>query len=194
MKIRIGFLTALGFSVLFFSRPAESLAILLMVGIHEATHIASAKALGVGFSELRLSPLGAALIPDAALPSHFAELLIAASAPLINLAIAGLLGISPFCVIPFLSLCRSASFFLAILNLLPMRGFDGGRIVFSLFCLLGLPAYAKGILTFFTVLILFFLWSFSAYLLLRVGASLSVFLFSCSLFQKFFVNDTASSA
>jgi Zn-dependent protease len=80
-----------------------------------------------------------------------------------------------------------ASLSLGIINLIPIRGFDGGRILHALLSL-ALPVSAvekiSSILGFFSLLCI---WLLSVWLLLRTGTSLTLFVFSCCLFAMLFV-------
>jgi membrane-associated protease RseP (regulator of RpoE activity) len=79
---------------------------------------------------------------------------------------------------------------LGILNLLPIREFDGGRILGALLCRVGSQRAAQKTVNALSFFCVFTLWSFSVYLLLRFAASLSLFVFSISLFFKLFIRET----
>ena len=182
MKIKIGFFSACTLLVWFLTNPLYGTAALAAATFHELGHLWTARVLGISFQEMAITPFGAALTPASGLGGYTDELLVAAAGPFVNLFSAFVtlpLARGSFSIFRFFVL---ASLFLGLLNLLPVSGFDGGRI---LACLL--PRASARILVLTSFLTLFFLWIFSVYLLLRVGNSLSLFVFSCSLFCKLFV-------
>ena len=185
MKIKIGFLTLCTLLGYFLSEPLFAMAAILAASLHELAHIGMAHLCGISFRELAITPFGAALTPASFMGGYRDEILVAAAGPLANLLCAAL--IFPYSHISFFSFFLVSSLFLAFLNLLPVTGFDGGRIFLCLLCDRLSPTTAARLLSVLSFLIVFFLWSFSVYVLLRVGNSLSLFVFSCSLFLKLFV-------
>ena len=185
MKIKIRFATSLCACLLLVARPRAFPALLLSVTLHELGHILVARRLGLRFSSLSLSPIGAALTPLAGMGGYREEVFVAFAGPAANLLSVILLPKAPQS--SFLHFFVIFSTFLGLLNLLPIRSFDGGRILLCTFSRLGKPLLGERILAASSFLFLFFFWSFSAYLLLRVGASLSLFVFSCSLFCRLFL-------
>ena len=191
MKIRIGFLTIMLALSLFITRSLFSLGLLLAALSHELGHILMSFALGIRLKECTLGIYGAGLMPEDGLYSYGKELLLCLAGPLANffLGSSGLvLGLShPSELLEYFSL---SSLVLGCLNLLPIRDFDGGRILFSLFALLFSPTVADRALTILSFLFVFLLWSFSLYLLLCHAASLSLFIFSLSLFVRIFIPES----
>ncbi len=189
MKIKIRFATSLCAILLLIARPLAFPALLLSVTLHELGHIVTARLLGLRFSSLSISPFGAALTPLGGMGGYREEILVALAGPCINLLSA--LSLSKATSNTFLNFFVISSIFLGLLNLLPIRSFDGGRILLCTFSHIGKPRCGERILATSSFLFLFFFWSFSAYLLLRVGASLSLFVFSCSLFCRLFIDPFA---
>lgn len=187
LGIGISFFGVLMLLSLFLTHSYLSLAALTAAALHECAHVLAARALGVSLGRLRLDIFGASLSLKGDLPSYKREAAVALAGPLFNLLSAALLLLFPVSHSGFLSLFVSASLFLGLLNLLPIKDLDGGRV---LFCLLAplLPLNAAGrivrLLSFCTILSL---WMLSVYLLLRLGASLSLFVFSAALFCKCFL-------
>lgn len=188
MRISVSFFGIVITASLFFTHAYLSLAAILAAALHELSHILAARVLGVKLSYLRLDIFGAAIGISGEISSYKKEAAVALAGPLANLIL--------FCLsLPFLdenngflSLFASASLFLGLLNLLPVKELDGGRVLFSaLASVLSLRAAqrAVGVTSF---LFIFALWSLSVYLLLRLGASLSLFIFCSSIFCKTFVN------
>lgn len=187
MKIKIGFMTVLTLLVYLICGSFSALGSVLAAILHEFGHIGVAKWLGVPFRELNVTPFGASLTPSSFLGSYTDELMIAAAGPFVNLLCVCL--IWPWVRLQdgFLFFFFLSSLFLSLLNLLPVAGFDGGRILSCFLCRIVDSMVAERILSVLSFAIVFGLWSFSVYLLLRVANSLSLFVFSCSLFLKLFV-------
>lgn len=186
MKIKIGFFAILLLLTVWFDRSWQAVATLCAAAVHEAGHLLAGALCRIRFRELRLGLFGAGfLISEQSLPTYRQEILISAAGPAVNFALA----------IPYLlsgSLPGNAlyrEFILSCLilggvNLLPIRDFDGGRILHSLLSLLFSPRAADRILSFTSAVCIFSLWVFSVYLLLRYTRSLSLFVFACQLFFR----------
>ena len=187
MKIKIGFFAVCTLLAWLWTNPLYGVAILFAATLHELGHIFVAKWLGFSFQELNITPFGALLSPGACLGSYYDEALIAAAGPFIN--IVSVVFVAPFCQKhSFLSYFCVSSLFLGGLNLLPVSDFDGGRILSCILYQRLNASSVERVLQLFSFLIVFFLWAISVYLLLRVGASLSLFVFSASLFFKLFAD------
>lgn len=177
------------FAALFVSGdPLFAMSALSAAALHEVGHILAAEALGIRLKRFSFSMLGARLVTESGTVPYMKEAALAAAGPAANLlGAAYAYPISrvvegkekDFCVFFLVSCC-----FLALLNLLPIKSFDGGRILYCLLASLS-DGFADGRLAeFFSFLSLFCLWSTSVYLLLRTGSSLSLFVFSVSLFLR----------
>ena len=179
MKIRIGFLAIMLALSLFITRSLFSLGLLLAVLSHELGHIIMAYACGIRLKECTVGIYGAGLMPEYGLYSYGKEILLCLAGPLFNFFLGSLglvIGLAhPSELLEYFSL---SSFILGGMNLLPIRDFDGGRILLSLFTVFFDPALADRILTVLSFLFVFLLWSLSLYLLLCHAASLSLFIFS----------------
>ena len=187
LKIKLSLSGGLMIATLFITHSYLSIAALTAAIIHECGHIAAAKICNIPLKELRLDIFGAALKISDEFRSYKKEILLSVSGPLTNL-------ISVLLLYPifknndgFLNLFLSASLFLGILNLLPIYDFDGGRVLFCSIAYFSSPHLAAKILNITSILLIFSLWSFSIYLLIRLSSSLSLFIFSVSLFSKFFI-------
>ena len=190
IKLRISIFGMLMLLILIFGdNSVYSVIALSAAAIHEVGHIIAAKILGVEFKTLSLNLFGARLGLATPLYSYKKEFLLCAAGPAINL----ITGDVALCLynlrlpdehILFFAI---ASFFLAILNLLPIKSFDGGRMLISITApLIGLYTAEKllAVLSFISLLIL---WGISLYLMLRVGSSLALFVFSSALFAELFL-------
>lgn len=115
---------------------ADVAALLVSLAIHEAGHLLAAWALGVGVSELRLMPFGAAIrLENPYVLSPGRLLAVAAAGPAASLlsvlgaaAMAHLRVLSPTLA---LSMMRVSAVLLAF-NLLPALPLDGGRMLYAM--------------------------------------------------------------
>ena len=143
--------------------------------LHELGHAAAAWGWSIPIRRVRLDLFGARM-ELGGLTAYSAELAVAAGGPLASLLAAAL-------AFPLGSVWAGASLFAAVslglglLNLLPVRGLDGGRMLScGLSLLLGERAAAVT-LRFTTGLALGSLWLLSVYCLLRLGEALTLFTF-----------------
>lgn len=187
LKISISFFGVLMIGALIFTHSYISLAALLAASIHELGHIMAAKICSIPLYEMKLGIFGAALTTDASLCSYKKEIALAAAGPLANLVSSALLYPVFKSSEGFGCLFLAASLFLGILNLLPVESFDGGRILNCILCEKFSPRLASAVCGALSFVSVIFLWLLSVYLLLRRASSLSLFVFSLSLFCKIFI-------
>ena len=166
---------------------------LVAILIHELGHLAAARILGIKVSGFHILSFEARLAAQSSLIPYGKELAICAAGPLFNLAtlLFVLFLKSRLPCPPSLSFLATVSASLALLNLLPIGDLDGGRIFQSLLSLLLPQAIASFLCRILSFLALFSLWCISVYSLLRLGGSLSLFVFSTTLFFRIFVTDTS---
>ncbi len=187
MKIKIGFFTILLGLALALSHSLFALASLLAALTHELGHLLMARAFGISMRECRIGLYGAGLEPSASLYSYKREILLCLAGPLTNFLFAITLWILPLPSSEFLTFFIFSSFSLGTLNSLPIRGFDGGRILGALLSHILSPRTVRQIVDVLSFLFIFLLWSLSVYLLMRTASSLSLFVFSLSLFGRLFI-------
>jgi membrane-associated protease RseP (regulator of RpoE activity) len=195
IKIRSGLLLPLLILCLVISdRRIYTLLALSTAALHELGHILTAKATRIHLESLSLDLLGARITTKAALCSYRDEIILCAAGPLTNFIFCALaIIIRNIYILPASQLWEFFTFFavssaaLGILNLLPIESFDGGRILYCIFAVLCGTATSEKILKFLSFVSCFLLWSFSVYLIMRAGTSLSLFAFSVSLFSRLFV-------
>ena len=183
MKIRFtpGALVFLGAQ--FFTGGAF-LASLLAAVLHECGHLLAARLMGIQLRLLEVDVLGARLYPRSALPSYGAEAALAAAGPTASLLFAlPLIGLHA----PFADALRLATLSFALFNLLPIEGFDGGRIL-SAFLSRFAEKGAERVLFCTSYLCLLLLFSLSACLLLRYGENAALAVLSATLFAKLFLS------
>lgn len=153
--------------------------------IHETGHAITAFLIGNRFKNLSTQASGLKLCGNAPYTSYKAEVFTALGGPLFNFLSAWVC--STFCNSSSAIFFSATSLALGALNLLPIKDFDGGRITecaLSLFCPYSLVTVICDLLSFFS---LFFLWSMGVYLMMRSGESVTLFIFSASLFAKIFL-------
>ena len=175
--------------VLLSPRPAHTLLALSAAALHELGHLLAALRLDIPISSLSFELLGARINVSGRLYSYKDEILLCLAGPAAN-AVCGILSfisIAFFGEHELLAFFAVASFSLCILNLLPIRSFDGGRILSCALCRFAAPGRAEAVMDVLSFICCFLLWCISVYLLLRAGASFSLFIFSLSLFARLFI-------
>lgn len=192
IKLRISIFGILMLLILIFGEDGVySLVALAAAAVHEAGHLAAAAIMKIKFKSLTLTLLGARLGLALPLYSYRREWLLCAAGPAINI-LTGSLALYIYNIrgapedMKFVLFFAVASFFLAALNLLPIKNFDGGRMLLCVAApLIGLDLAERlaEMLSFVFVLII---WAISLYLMLRVGSSLALFVFSSALFAELF--------
>ena len=165
----------------------EVLTVTVAALLHELGHAAAAWGWSVPIRRLKLDLFGARM-ELGGLTAYSAELAVAVGGPLASLLAAAL-------AFPLGSVWAGASLFAAVslglglLNLLPVRGLDGGRMLScGLSLLLGERA-ADVTLRVTTGLFLGGLWLLSVYCLLRLGETLTLFTFSLCLLLRLLTNE-----
>ncbi len=158
---------------------------LLAAGLHEVGHYLAVWSLGLPLSGVRVEGLGARMDVSGRVLSYGEEWLVAAAGPLASL----LLSVA---AAPLWSVWETARIFscvsllLGLFNLLPIRSFDGGRMLeVSLSSLFG-PRAAERVLRISTAVLLILLWATAVYFLLIAADGLSLLCFSLSLLLRFF--------
>ena len=190
MKIKISFFTIMLILSLILSSSFYALIPLIAATLHELGHISAARARKVTLRKFDVELFGARLSMDNTLCSYTDEITICAAGPLTNLIFAYLVKsvTSHFKIeSPAFEIFIFSSISLAIINLLPIRSFDGGRILCAVISNFLNPPKAERIIGLLSFFFLFTLWCVSVYLLLKTSASLSLFIFSSYLFINLFV-------
>ena len=189
--LRIGILPALILILMLILQPSGIvLSSLGAAVLHELGHMLAAAILGVPLRSLDVGMFGASLRVRGSLISYPKEFLLCAAGPAMNF-------LSAFAVIAiserrgyFTGIGEwfaSVSLMLGVLNLIPAEGFDGGRMLSVTVTSLFGPRVSAKLLSLSTFLSILLLWMFSVYLLLRFGTSLSLFVFTLSLFYRLFI-------
>ncbi len=165
----------------------ETVTVALAALLHELGHMAAAWGWGIPLRGLRLDLFGARMELGGLL-SYRAELAVAAGGPLVSLAAAAL--VWPLgCFLGGLYLFSAVSLGLGLINLLPVRSMDGGRMLFCVLSLLFGERVADVTLRVTTGLFLGGLWLLSVYCLLRLGETLTLFTFALCLLIRLLGGD-----
>lgn len=196
LGINYGALTIILYT-LFSGNAVHSFLIFLAAGIHEAGHILAASALGIKIKEMRLDLIGASLMTSG-IHSYRDERILCAAGPFFNLV--GILFSYPLqrflisrSILPqaaeYLGFFCVACLGLMLINLLPVRGFDGGRILSSFLSEYIGIVFSDSIINILTLICIGTIWATSIYLIIKYQSSLSLFTFSIMLFARIFLKD-----
>lgn len=187
-----GAMIAIGFIVwILISREPDPVLTLAAILLHELGHVVGAALLKVPLGGFRLISCEARLALTGNLLSYGKEFFISAAGPAFNLlsfAVACRFG-ATLLGEGALSFFATVSAALAILNLLPIGDFDGGRILYCSLAPVTGPRVAAILCRALSFLALFCLWCISVYAILHTGASLTLFLFSATLFIRIFTQN-----
>ncbi len=176
----------------------------LSAGAHEMGHLVGAKALGIGISEIRITYSGMRICTEKKLISYKRELFLAAAGPLANLAVIAvtasafallsinfdnainscidLLFNNMFTISGAFGFIMLSSFVQGAINLLPVRTFDGGRIMYCLLSVMLGERAAGHTLDMLSALSAALLWIVALYLMLRISSGVGIYAFSACLF------------
>ena len=170
--------------LLLFDRQRILLPTLLAALFHECGHLFAARLLKIPLRSLSLDLLGARLSVKGRLLSYGEEWLLAASGPLFSL-IGASLGALLWKTHPFFVSFSCASLLLGLLNLAPIRSFDGGRMLECFLSLFWEPGKCRRALSLTSFVCLLFGFAGATYFLLRAGEGAALFFFSLGLFLRF---------
>lgn len=163
---------------------AYAFAAVSSVLLHEAGHMTAALLLGKRVTEIRLMPVGISIgLSDAS--SYREEFLIAAAGPFMSLLYAG----AAFFWMPRSVggyIC-SLSLSLAVLNLLPLKTLDGGRMAGAVLSRLCGEEVSDKVLYAATCVCLAVLWVLSLYIFFYSGVNFTLLMFCAYLFSYLIV-------
>ncbi|CDC62999.1 peptidase M50B family [Clostridium sp. CAG:448] len=165
----------------------ELIALLLALGSHECAHWVAAHLCNIPVRGL-FPGAGGLRLQLHTIPSYRQEWMICAVGPAFNFLTALVfLPLSPHSA--FCTLLVRYALHMGTCNLLPIAGFDGGRMLHcTIASLCGLRA-ADITATVLSSVCLLLLWFVSVYIVLRTASALSAMLFSFLLFVHIFVGD-----
>ena len=173
----------------------------LAAAFHELGHLAAAEMMKIEIEEIRFGFSGIRIVTDSRLVSYKKEIFLALAGPIFNLA--AFLGIFIlFWNFGVGSVFLSAESFLggkcdglgavgffalsslvqAIMNLLPIKSFDGGRVVYCAVAELFGESKGEWSVSVLSAFAAFLLWTVALYLMLRISAGLGIFVFAACVF------------
>ena len=135
IKVKFGLIAPLFLaSILFSEQKIHLLLAVLAAALHECGHIFAAKLKKINLSSLSLDILGARLNTETGLCSYSDEIILCIFGPLMNFIVSAV-SFSVFFLFfenEYIMFFGVSSMALGILNLLPIKSFDGGRILFCI--------------------------------------------------------------
>ncbi len=155
----------------------EGVITLLCALVHELGHYFAAKLCRAAPTRIVIYPFGADMVLPVGLRSYKADIFIALSGPCLNLILL-FLGIT-LSLGEFFCACNLA---LAFINLMPIKGLDGGTILHNLLLSFLTPKTAERVAFFVTFFILFLFYLFSVYFLFSGVGDPSLFIIVCAMF------------
>ena len=169
---------------------ANLFAFLISAAIHEFGHLMLAKIKKIKIDSLELSIFGASIKAQGLPCSYGDEALLALAGPAANFLSALLcIPLALWLDCEFLKAFCAASVGLAIVNLLPIKSFDGGRVLSSILLQKSSQRTAHCVLEITSFLFLFLIWSISVYFIIRAQSCLPLFVFSGAVFLRMFVRE-----
>lgn len=172
-------------ALLLFDTTGFCLMTLLAALVHECGHLLAAKRLGIPWRGFSMDFTGARMEVSGRMLSFFEEWLLCAAGPLFGLIFSAL-GALFWKYTQYAVWFSCASLLLSLLNLLPIRTFDGGRMLeCTLMPLMG-EAITFRVMRISSFFFLFLIWAAAIYFLLRSGDGISLLFFSMTLFSRFF--------
>lgn len=182
---RCSILFVVATAILLLDRTGFYLMTLLAVLLHECGHLLAARALKIPWRGFSMDFTGARMELSGRMISFFEEWLLSAAGPLFGLIFAAS-GALFWKHTRFAVWFSCASLLLSLLNLLPIRGFDGGRMLECTLLSLAGERTCGRVMRLSSFFFLFLLWASAIYFLLRAGDGISLFFFSMTLFLHFF--------
>ena len=187
-KIKFSYILLLILLLVTLTQNIIPLSYFAAVIIHELGHVWAAKLFKIKIKEFKLSFLGARINVAEKLYSYKHEFILCAFGPMFNYFSAlfikiltinnRLIWVDEFII---------SSVILGTLNLLPINGFDGGRMLKCLLLSIVPQNIARYIINTVSFMIITLLWLISVYFLLIYSTSLGIFIFSSSLFFSIFL-------
>mgnify|MGYP003289927008 CR=1 FL=1 len=205
-KIRFGLGGFLMISSMLVSDSAAVLGVYVLAAVfHEMGHLLAAKILQVEIKEIAFGFSGVRIITKDKLLSYKNEFCLAMAGPLASFAVFFSICVC-FCIFGMSSevIFESAESFLqcnlspwgalgflaissliqAIINLLPVKTFDGGRMVYCVLAEAVSEYVADRVLMILSMFSAYLLWTVALYLMLRIGAGLGIYVFSACIFAS----------
>lgn len=180
-KIKVSPFTLIITVLICCSMKAEMLfTVIISVISHEGGHILASFLCKSGIECISFTPLGITIYRKAGLSSYKKDIFIYAFGPLMS-ALLMLVGIT--LKSEYLTVCNAA---LLALNLLPIKVFDGGKILFALLGIL-VPHRAEFIVKAVSAVLIFLMWICAVYILIMTSSNIFLFMMCVYLFFAIFL-------
>ena len=203
IKTTIGFLMMLS-AFIVSEKAAVFIVYIFAAAIHEAGHLIAAKALKIKIKGIGFDYSGLRIHIDEKMTAYTSEIVLAAAGPIFNALSAGVgyfilknhfvdsgyffEEVTKFISAGEPSPIGSSGFFIvascvqAAINLLPIKTFDGGRMLYCMLATIYEEETAEKVLSFTSSVFAFILWIVSLYLMLKLSRGLGIYIFATSIF------------
>ena len=177
-----GFFALLSVMV-FFLDTSSFFAALLAVAVHEAAHLSAMSLFGLHADKIALTSGGINITYDGKYTPYFYDILIALAGPMANILCTSLSAAaysktgSDFAA--EMTVFNTA---LCVFNLLPVKYFDGGRIIYSILAAIIDPITAEKIIEVFTVFFAVMIFFFGVYLFYKTKYNFTMLIAALWLF------------
>ena len=192
MKINFPVISFWFFIVWILSEPyITTMVIIVAAFLHEAGHLTVSRLCKVKVSTITIYPLGADIHLSGAV-SYRDNMLISIAGPMMNIITFIFLQIisvslnEPYCFIA--DQLSASSISLAVINLLPVKGFDGANILGCMSMIIFPENMALLLQKITSCITLTVLWIVSLYLLLTVSSGISLFALCAFLFSTVYLS------
>lgn len=192
-KVSFSVFSLIWLAILLYLDTSLVLPMLLAVMLHECGHICGAVFLKRKIKKVKFLLTGASMELVSPFLSYKEEFILAMAGPAF-----GLIGFA-LCY-PLYDIFYNMVFFsklmyyfslislcLSVFNLIPIRSFDGGRMLYCVSAKIFGIKSAERLINITTFLCIFSLWCLSAYLMLKTLSGVTLFIFSAILFIRFFI-------
>lgn len=171
---------------------------------HELGHLTAAKVLGIRIKNIKFDISGIRICVDEKLVGYIQEFWLALAGPVANASVslivltgyrffrffpdsifdaaADFLSIGRFNIIGMGGFFILASLVQASINLLPIKTFDGGRMLYCILSEYTNEKTAEYILSITSAISAFVLWTIALYLMLKISAGLGIYVFAACIF------------
>ena len=157
------------------------LLVISAIALHEAGHFIASLLLRIPFKKFSLQNGGFLMLGNSCYDSYFSEGIIAFWGPFFNFVSA--LAVHSATGEHFITF-RQISLSLGLLNLLPIKDFDGGHIVKCVLSAFLPPNLSEKICDILSFSAIYFIWSAAVYVTVKTGENISAFIFSVMMFFK----------
>lgn len=179
--IKIKFSTVVFAALFLFLDASEfTVSVLAAAAVHEAGHLIAMYLSGIHPKSITVYPFGVDITAGHSLSSYRTDIFVAAAGCAVNLLLTAVF----FAVLPTFALCCAV---LAILNLLPIKSLDGGRIVECVLLMHKDEEQTARIVYTVSFIFIVILWMISIYLLLFAPFNPTLFFLCVYLFALIFL-------